>query len=55
MLLTGLSDSDNIMSCEDRRQTVCLDRSRHLVSTEFDVAQHNWVEPGIFELKSSVS
>lgn len=54
-LLTSLSDSDNVMSGENRWQAVCLDWSRHVVPTQLDVAQHDWVESGILELKSSVS
>lgn len=55
MLLTSLSDSDDVVACEDRWQAVGLDRSRHFVSTELDVAQHDWMESGILELETNVS
>lgn len=53
MLLTSLSDSDDVVSCKDRRQAVGLNRRRHFVSTELDVAQHDWMESGILELKAA--
>lgn len=46
----GLSDSDDVMACEDRRDAVALDRSRRLVLAELDVVEHDWVKACLVEL-----
>ena len=55
VLLTCLSNSNDVMSCEDRWQAIGLDGGWHFVSTEVDVLQHDRVESSILELRGSVS
>ena len=47
---TGLSTGNDIVSLEDGRQTVGLDRGRRRVKAELDVLEHDWVETSLVEL-----
>ena len=42
------------MTLEDRRQAISLHRRRHIVPTKLDVAKHDRVQAGIFELAVGV-
>lgn len=50
---TSLSNSDNVVTLQDGRQAVRLDRRRHSVATELDVLKHDRMESCIFELGSN--
>lgn len=46
---TCLSDPDNVMTSEDRRDGELLDRSGNIVSAKLDVLQHSGMNTAILE------
>lgn len=48
--LTRLGDSDNIIARADGGETVALDRSRHGITSELDILEHDWVEASLLEV-----
>ena len=50
LLLTSLSDCDQIMSGQDRWNRVSLDRRGNLIAAELDIVTHDGMETGFFKL-----
>ena len=48
---TCLSNGDNIIPLQDRRNGVLLDRRREVVLSELDVGHHGRMDTSIFELR----
>ncbi len=53
--LACLSHSNHVTVLQDGWQAVGLDRGWNLVAAKFNVPKHNRVQPGIFELKNTIS
>ena len=47
---TGLSRGENVVPLNDGGDAVRLDGRAHLVAAQFDVLQHDRVQPGVLKL-----
>lgn len=50
-MLTRLSDGNDIVTHQNSRDAVGLDRRGYTVPAELNVLEHHWVETGIVELR----
>ena len=51
MLLTGLSNSNQVMMGQNSRDGIRLDRSGNIVTAQTDVLTHDGVQSSIIELR----